>query len=89
MAGEGGTVVVINRCDAHDAAILRVSFLQLDGGAVSQPDQLQASFALDGTLADQRHNFFQLDLYDAVAVDTWLSLDLYTLRKTQRRGLSG
>lgn len=89
MAGEGGIIVVMNRFNAHAAAIRRVSFLQLDGSAVSQPDQLHTSFTLDDMLANQRHNFTELDLYDAIAVDTWYSLDLYTLRKTKWRELSG
>lgn len=89
MAGEGGTIVVMNRFNTHAAAILLISFLQLDSSTVSQPGQLHTSFTLHDFLANQRHNFIELDLYDAIAVDTWISLDLYTLRKTKRRELSG
>lgn len=89
MAGEGGAVVVVNRFNTHAAAILLVSFLQLDSGAVSQPDQLHSGFTVGCVLTNQRHNFIELDLYDAFAADTWFGLDLYTLRKTKRRELSG
>lgn len=83
MAGEGGTVVVINRFHTHAALALLIFILQLDSGAVSQPDQLLFGFTRGVLLANQRHNLIHLDLYNAIAVGSRVSLDFYTWRKTQ------
>lgn len=84
MAGEGSTVVVVNRFYAHAAFALLIFIPQLDSGAVSQPDQLLFGFSHGFLLANQRQNLVELDLYKAVAVESRISLDLYTLRKTER-----
>lgn len=84
MAGEVGAVVVINGFDTNAAFALLISVLELDSGAVSQPHQLLFGFTRAFLLANQRDDFIELDFDDTVAVDSWISLDFNTLKKTTR-----
>lgn len=84
VAGEGGAVVFVNGINTHAAAILPVFVLQLDSSTVSQPHQLLAAFTLVVELANQRHDFIELDLDNPLTVETWFSLDFYTLGKEKK-----
>lgn len=77
----------MNGFHAHAAFALLVPVPELDSGAVSQPHQLLIAFTQASLLANQRHDFIELDLYDPIAVDSWISLDLDALNGTARREL--
>lgn len=85
LTGERGTIVFVNRFNTHAAVTLLISFLQLDSGTVSQPHQLLIGFVTDILLAHQRHDVIEFNLYNTVAVDTKVSLDLDTLRREGKK----
>ena len=90
MAGEVGTIVCMeDRCNAHAAATLFISFLQTDKSAVPQPDQLPVGLKLTAavTLTSQGHSLLQLCLYNIITVGFRDRLDRNTLVKKRGRRL--
>lgn len=88
VAGEVGTIVRIeDRCNAHAAANLFISFLQTDKSTIPQPDQLLVGLRLTATvtLTNQRHSLLQLCLYNAITVESWDRVDRNTLEKKRGR----
>lgn len=62
-------------CDAHAAAGCSVSFFEVDGGAVPQPDQVFILVGAAINLTNQRHGLAQLCQYNAIVAGFWGRLD--------------